>query len=107
MANANDPGKGNGEDGPITPYLFLPYDSADNGLRPLTGPVPWWMCQGIHINGAPYAGPLTPGDKVNLSLLIANTGALDAVLTANLYAAPPATAFTPTYLASYIVTSWI
>lgn len=104
-ANNQDGGEGT----PVSPFLYFPYDGADNGaVRPYPA-VPAWMCQGIHVNGLPYTGtPLIPGTTLNLSVVIANRGATEGVVTARLYAAPPAPVFTHTYLGPYEVTpGWV
>ena len=89
------------EDNPIAQrYIFVPYDRPpgtpdDTGARPLPANIAYWACSSIRVNGSPYNGkPLTPG-PLALSLLVANSGALGAWVTARFYLTDPTTGFHP------------
>lgn len=91
------------DDFPVaTPYIFVPYmrpgEPPDDGSRPLRAGVTFYTCSSIHVNGISYDGaPLAPG-PVELSLLVANSGARSAWVTARFYLSNPATGFNPNNL---------
>jgi hypothetical protein len=90
------------EESPVaTRYVFIPYmrptEPLDDGSRPLKilAGVTYYTCSSIHVNGVSYDGaPLAPG-PVELSLLVANSGALGAWVTARFYLSDPVTGFSP------------
>ena len=57
---------------------------------------PYHSCSSIHVNGVSYDGtPLVPG-PVALSVLVSNTGALGAWVTARFYVSKPLAGFNAT-----------
>jgi len=79
----------------FVPYARPPGTPDDTGARPLPASITYWACSSIRLNGSPYNGkPLTPG-PITLSLLVANSGALGAWVTARFYLTDPTTGFHP------------
>ena len=84
-------------------YIFIPYARPGEptyvGDRPLDlHKVTYHSCSSIHVNGVSYDGtPLVPG-PVALSVLVSNTGALGAWVTARFYVSKPLAGFNATDL---------
>ncbi len=87
----------NGGKGDLTPFIFIPYASNDDGTRPLPPSiqVPDWLCPSIHVNGVSYTGnPLQVGVEVQLSVVVENSGSVDSLVVVYLYWIDPTTSFT-------------
>ena len=93
------------QDPTVGSYFFIPYTAADDGSRPRSGAPPFYVCPSIRLNGAPYAGALIdPNAPIDVSVVVANRGAVGAPAIVSLYWANPTTGFTGRLFASRSIT---
>jgi hypothetical protein len=80
--------------------FYIPYCNGDYGQGALPCSVIWWECLGIKLDGLTRAarGPIMPGDTVQLSVEIGNSGTAAGSVSVSIYQLDPPLAFSPNLL---------